>query len=87
MPRSTQRDYHDMLETHVEAAAQTIQNQFAAMTKLIDQRVDANKEQSDVRFGAVESRLEQHRPDRREPADKVARQNKELERADRLRSA
>ena len=31
--------------------------------------------------------LEQHRPDRRQLADKIARQNKELERADRLRSA
>jgi signal transduction histidine kinase len=36
---------------------------------------------------AASPALEQHRPDRRQPGDKVARQNKGLERADRLPSA
>ena len=46
-----------MMERHIEASAQTIQTQFVAMTKLVDQRVDANREQSDVRFNAVDARF------------------------------
>jgi hypothetical protein len=38
-------------------------------------------------YGRHESAPEQHRPDRRQPADEGARHGKEPERADRLRSA
>jgi hypothetical protein len=47
----------DALERRIVAAAVQIQNQFVALTKAIDERVDANKEQSDAKFTALEHLL------------------------------
>lgn len=44
-----------MIERRVAVAALQIQAQFQAMTKLIDQRVDGNKEQSKARLDALDN--------------------------------